>query len=99
MKPYMVETGRMWRQEAQMIKNHLEKMVMRNSLPKLTVIADEIGMSHDEFHSKVSMSPRTPMTWSERIAIEHEMERRDEDVYLHYIREYHLNDHIQTGKE
>ncbi|HOT98952.1 MAG TPA: hypothetical protein PKZ83_17655 [bacterium] len=94
-KPYAREVGRMWREETQLIKISLERMLRRNTLSKLTVVADQIGMSHDEFRSKVSINPRTPLQWSERIAIEHYMSIGDPEVYQQYLREYHMMDDIK----
>jgi len=93
-KPYAREVGRMWRVEAQLIKTSLERMLRRNTLSKLNVVADEIGMAQDEFRSKVSINPRTPLQWAERIAIEHFMSVNDPEVYQQYIRDFHLMDTI-----
>ncbi len=94
-KSYAREVGRMWREETQLIKVSLERMLRRNTLSKLTAVADQIGMNHDEFRSKVSINPRTPLQWAERIAIEHFMSVNDPEVYQQYLREFHLMDAIK----
>lgn len=94
-KPYAREVGRMWREEAQLIMTSLERMLRRNTISKLTVVADQIGMNHDEFRSKVSINPRTPLQWAERIAIEHYIAINDPEVYQQYIRDFHLMDTLK----
>ena len=100
-KPYAREVWRMWREETQLIKVSLERMLRRNTISKLTVVADQIGMNHDEFRNKVSINPRTPLQWAERIAIEHFISIVDPEVYQQYLREFHLMDAItfEGGEE
>lgn len=69
----------------------LERMVQRNTLSNLSVVADEIGMSEDEFRCKVSVNPRTPLSWNERISIEQQILERDGTEYLHYLQAFHLS--------
>jgi hypothetical protein len=98
-KPFTEEAGRMWREEQQMIRSCLEWMIRKNTLPKRTVVADHIGMGHDEFHSKISINPRTPLQWSERIGIEHYIARNDPESYQQYLRSLHLNDAITVEED
>jgi len=98
-KPFRAEVGIVWRQESQLIRMTLERMVQRNTLSKLSVIADEIGMSEDEFRSKVSVNPRTPLSWNERISIEQQILERDGTEYLRYLQYFHLTSAITIKDE
>ena len=84
----------MWRSQSQLIKTYLERMVRRGTLPKIVFVAGEVGMGEDEFYSKVSINPRTPMQTEERIAIEHVMASRDPETFQQYLREFHMTDSI-----
>jgi len=88
------EAVKVWKEQQQILRMHLEHMVKNNSLAKLSVIAEEIGMSHDEFACKISINPRTPLQNAERIAIEHEILKRDREVYIDYLRAFHLLDSL-----
>ena len=84
----------MWCENQQLLKVCIDRLVRRNKLAKSTIIADEIGMTHDKFHSCISISPRTPITSSERVAIEHQIARRDLETFTEYLRSFHLLDTI-----
>jgi hypothetical protein len=98
-KPFRAEVGIVWRQESQLLRMTLERMVQRNTLSKLSVIAAEIGMSEDEFRCKVSINPRTPLSWNERISIESQILERDGTEYLNYLRNFHLSCAIKLEED
>ena len=75
--------------ESQLLLMSFERMVRNNSLPKLTAAADEIGMPHAEFHSKISINPRTPITFEERVQFEHVIAAKDKDEFRRYMENFH----------
>jgi hypothetical protein len=93
-KPLKKEVGIVWRLEQQLIRLTLERMVNNCTLGKLSTIADETGMTEDEFRSKISMNPRTPMTWDERIAIENLIFKLDETEFVRYLQQFHLSNFV-----
>ena len=94
MKPLTEETGRVWKEQQQMLRGTLERMIRRNRLSKLDIIADEIGMGRDELYSKISINPRTPLTRAEMVQIEYFIKERDSEEYENYLRSWHANDGI-----
>ncbi len=94
MKPYTNEVGKMWQHQQQLLHKFIARIEQRGKIGKFTVIADEIGMAHDEFYSKISINPRTPLLNHERIAIENQILIRDSRIYTAYLRELHFNDEI-----
>jgi hypothetical protein len=95
-KPYTKETGRMWRIQAQLIRQTLERLVRKNELSKLSVVASEIGMTEDEFSSKISITPRTPMEKGELVSVENFIRMTDTEVYQEYLRAWHCDDSIHV---
>lgn len=95
-KPLKREVGVVWRQEQQLIRLTLERMIQNGTLPKLAVVADEIEMAQDEFRSKISVNPRTPLTWDERIAIEQQIFQRDEVEFVRYLQTFHFNNFLEV---
>jgi len=95
MNEHKKEVKMMWRDLQQLLRVHLEKLVRRNRLGKIEAMAEEVGMSVDEFHNKISINPRTPITNAERISIEHEIARRDPQVYIEYLKQLHACESLE----
>lgn len=94
MKPLTEETGRMWKEQQQLLRGTVDRLIRRNRLSKLDVIADEIGIGKDELHSKISINPRMPLTRAEMIQIEYFIKEKDTEEYENYLRAWHANDVI-----
>ena len=94
MKPNSEEAGRMWRENQQLLRLYFERLIRQNKLGKLAVIAEETNMTFGEFSSKISITPRTPLTRAELISLEHELYKRDPEAYAQYLREWHGNPDI-----
>ena len=99
MKSYKKEVGIVWRQEAQLIRVTLERLVRKQLVSKLSVIAEKVGMTEDEFASKISINPRTPLTWDERITLEHLIFQLDANEYDHYLQQYHMHDLVEVRSD
>ena len=97
MKPNSEEAGRMWRENQQLLRLYFEKLIRLNKLGKLSVIAEETNMTAGEFYSKISITPRTPLTRAELISLEHQLFKRDPQAYGQYLREWHGNPFICIG--
>jgi hypothetical protein len=69
-------------------------LIRGNKLNKLSIVAMEIGMGEDEFRSKISINPRTPLTKAEMVQIEYFIKERDIEEYENYLRAWHTNDGI-----
>jgi hypothetical protein len=84
----------MWVGQQQLLKAAVDRLVKGNKLSKTAVLASEVGMTDDEFDQKVSFNPRTPLQNEERIRIEHEIMKRDLELYNEYLCHLHLCDRI-----
>jgi len=84
----------MWRENQQLLRLYFERLIRHNKLGKLAVIAEETNMTYSEFSSKISITPRTPLTRAELISLEHELYKRDPEAYAQYLREWHGNPDI-----
>ncbi len=94
MKPNSEEAGRMWRENQQLLRLYFEGLIRHNKLSKLAVIAEETNMTASEFSSKISITPRTPLTRAELVSLEHELYKRDPEAYAQYLRDWHGNPDI-----
>lgn len=97
MKPNSEEAGRMWRENQQLLRLYFERLIRHNKLGKLAVIAEEVNMTTSEFYSKISITPRTPLTRAELVSLEHELYKRDPEAYAQYLREWHGNPDISIA--
>ena len=74
---------------SQQLRAAIERMLRHGTLSKLDVLAFNVGMSVDEFKSKVSFNPRTILTNAERYSIESEMASLDPETYAEYLQSLH----------
>lgn len=86
--------GRMWIEQQQLIRHYLGKLKRSNLIAKVSNVADDVGMTPDEFAQTVSENPRTPLTPGKLHALESFIAQRSPEFYTAYLRDFHLNDGI-----
>ena len=91
MNEFKKETRSMWQDVSQQLKSAIDRMIRKNTLAKIDVMAINCRMTRDEFNSKVSFNPRTVLTNAERFAIESEIAELDPETFAEYLQTIHPN--------
>jgi len=90
----ITEGGKMWIEIARIARRSLNSMKLKNTVAKDFSFYTEAGLSEHEGAQKISLRPRTPLSYGELLTVSATIKEMDKEEYERFLRNVFQDDDI-----